>query len=86
MTANRGHEFMVNAKPPGRNQQSSGGLIVLELFMNGWTAETCLTKYTSLANQALKLPSSTLGKLMHGTLIVLTTDGRYGPTNIETAL
>ena len=63
-----------------------GGLIVLGLFMNGWSVEEGLENFMRLAKQAFKAPSSSIGKTLHGLLMSIFTDSRYGSKNIENAL
>ena len=64
---------------------SSGGLIVLGLFLNGWTVPTCLDQLVSLAESAFQrrwLPWLPLIDI----LIMCLTDSRYGAKYLQEAL
>jgi hypothetical protein len=67
---------------------SSGGLVILGLFLNGWSVEECLEKFVTLARRAFRPRNLSLPFLQKAQrfLISYFADSRYSATGLEDAL
>lgn len=67
----------------------AGGIIVLALFVNGWSVDKCGERFEQLARLAFQpRPSPGIPIISHivDSLVSLFADGRYPADNLEAAL